>query len=139
MAAIYMWIEDQEVIVTTTLYPIEVIDGVDFGISMVSGSMAPVPNESLDVTAPSVLSVYMEVVLNELPIADEALDVSAVDIVDVYMEMVLFALPVQDEALDVTAVAVLDVTMESLLVTGLMPDEGIDFAISLVSGSMTPA
>lgn len=137
MAAIYMWI-DQEVIVTTTLYPIEVIDGIDLSISMVSGNMAPVPNESLDVGAPALVSVYMEVVLNELPIEDEALDIT-VAVPVVYMEMVLYALPVEDEALDVLVPAVIDVTLESLLVTGLMPDEGIDFAISLVSGSMTPA
>ena len=136
MAAIYMWIEDQEVIVTTTLYPIEVIDGVDFAISLVSGLTQEVIEDAYDFSV-TVLDVgLIEVLISEGPF-DDAYDFS-VTVLDVGLEQVLISEGPFDDAYDFT-VTVLDVGLELKLVTGLMPDEGIDFAISLVSGSMTPA
>jgi hypothetical protein len=43
MAAIYMWPEDKQIILTTTLYPVDVTDSLAIEITFTGGSMSPLP------------------------------------------------------------------------------------------------
>jgi hypothetical protein len=50
MAAIYMWPVDDQTILTTTLYPVEVVEAMVFGASAAGGSMGIVPEDHLAIT-----------------------------------------------------------------------------------------
>ena len=134
MAAIYMWFEDEEVIVTTTPYPIEIVEGMHLGYSLLDIRMDPVPEDAyiMDVTARdgSVVDILLIA-----PVEDDAyiMDVTALDgtVADI-----LIIAPVEDDAyiMDVTA---LDGTIRDAIVDSWMPDEGIHFGCTLLDISMT--
>jgi hypothetical protein len=122
-------------VLTTTLYPAEALDGMEFGISLVSGLMRPIPNEDLSFSY-GVVSGDMSQILLVAPIADEALEFSY-GVVSGTLEEVLIVTGPHDEALEFSY-GVVDANMEDKLVSAVLPDEGMDFGISLISGSMTP-
>ena len=136
--AYFMWgagTSVQSLTLTTTLYPIEVVDQMDFSASLVFGGMSPIPKEALDMGA-SAISANLETVLFQIGPYDEALDMG-VAAVSANLETVLFQIGPYDEALDVS-VSAISANLTTLLVSALMPDEGIDFSVALISGSMTP-
>ena len=50
MAAIYMWPEDKYLLLTTTLYPIDVTDVLVFGVSVTEGALDLLPNSDFKST-----------------------------------------------------------------------------------------
>jgi len=100
----------EQQILTTTLYPIEVVEGMDLSISLVDGQMNVIPEE-------------------EVEFGFAALDGNITPI--------LISTGPHDEAVEF-AFAALDGNITSKLVSALMPEEGMDISIALVAGSMTP-
>ena len=96
-------------LLTSTIYPVEAIDGMGLTVSLISGSMQAVGQEALDMSVKALDGNITQLLLSTGP---------------------------HDEALDMTVKA-LDGNITVALVTGLMPDEGIDLTVSLISGSMT--
>lgn len=60
MAAIYMWPVEDQIILTTTLYPVEVVEGLQFGISLDSGRMEPIPMDYLEYTQDIIGGSYIQ-------------------------------------------------------------------------------
>ena len=48
MAAIYMWPEDKYIILTTTLYPVDMTEHLSFEISVIGGTLNPLPNSDFE-------------------------------------------------------------------------------------------
>jgi len=137
MAAIYMWFEAGIEFLTTTLYPIEMIDELQLNFNITDSSMSPIPQDSLN------LSYGMNgVILNQILIAygpnlDE-LDISA-GLVSVLLNQILLSYGPNQDELDISYDLV-NVQLVSLLVTADTPDEKLqlDFNISSSGCSMTP-
>jgi hypothetical protein len=60
MAAIYMWPIDNQVILTTTLYPVEVVDSLQLSASISTGWMALIPIDYLEHTIGNVVITYVQ-------------------------------------------------------------------------------
>jgi hypothetical protein len=134
MAAIYQWFVEDLQILTTTLYPIEVFEKLQFGISLVSGNMTAVPLEDFifDILP---LGGNIESVLYTTPLHDEAFEFDILPISGT-IQKILYQTPMHDEAFEFDILAVQGNIREAL-VPALMPDEGMRFGCSLISGSMT--
>jgi len=50
MAAIYMWPVDNQIILTTTLYPVEVVESIQLGAVIKDGSMWEIPFDEVATT-----------------------------------------------------------------------------------------
>jgi hypothetical protein len=134
--AYFQYGEDGSVqILTTTLYPAEATDAMEFGIALIAGLMEVVPEEDLEFNFAVLDGDILSILLSTGP-HDEALDFNFA-VLDGDIELILLSTGPHDEAMEFNF-AVLDGNVESKLVEALMPDEAMDFTISLVSGSMTP-
>lgn len=47
MAAIYMWPVDNQILLTTTLYPVDVTDAIAMSITFTDGTMLPIPSAEI--------------------------------------------------------------------------------------------
>jgi hypothetical protein len=122
-------------VLTTTLYPAEALDGMELGISLVSGLMQPIPNEDLQFGFAALDGDVTEILISTGP-HDEAIEFDFAAL-NGNVEDILISTGPHDEAVEFNFAA-LDGNVEDKLVEAVMPDEGMDFGISLVSGSMTP-
>jgi hypothetical protein len=121
-------------LLTSPVYPVEAIEEMDIGCSLISGSMTPIPEEAMEFNF-AVLDGDVETVLSSTS-HEEAMEFNFA-VLDGDIEVILSSAGPYDEAMEF-GFAVLDGDIEDKLVTALMPDEGLDFIISLISGSMTP-
>jgi hypothetical protein len=135
MAAIYQWFTPEDLeILTTTLYPIEVFEKIQFGASLVFGSMVAVPLEaySFGVIA---LGGNITPVLVTTPLHDEAYDF-IVHPLGGNIAKILLTTPTEDDAYSFGVIPLGGNITESLVKVH-MPDEGVGFGCALISGSMT--
>jgi hypothetical protein len=58
MAAIYMWPLDNQIVLTTTLYPVDVTDSLKFSASFSSGRMLPIPVDHINVAHDVIEATY---------------------------------------------------------------------------------
>ena len=126
----------EQLILTTTLYPIEEAEGLDFGLSLESGWLLTWPNDDLDVSFSVVGGNMQPILLNYGPDNDD-LDVSF-SVVDGNMQLTLLNYGPDNDDLDVTF-SVIDGNLEPKLVTVDTPDEGLSFGLSLIAGSLETA
>ena len=105
MAAIYMWPVDDQILLTTTLYPVDAVEKLEISCAPLSGWLAPIPSESLE-TAHSVI-----------------------DMSYVQARWYLEDGPYEDEL--ETAHTVLDMTYVRKKVEADSPDEGLQLAITI--------
>jgi hypothetical protein len=135
MAAIYMWFSPEDLeILTTTLYPIEVIDKIEFGVSLIGGSMTPVPLEAYEGYVLA-LGGDISTVKQSTGPHDEAYESFVAALGGSITNMLITDGP-YDEAYD-SYVLALDGLITEALVKTFMPDDGIRFGCSLIGGSMT--
>lgn len=135
MAAIYMWFEDEEVIVTTTPYPIEIVEGINIGATMLSIRMDPIPVDAYQTTFLA-LSGEVKDVLLTAPIEDDAYLTTFTALSGDVKDILIIA-PTEDDAYSTTFTA-LTGTVRDAIVETWMPDEGLHFGCTLLSISMTP-
>ena len=126
----------EQQILTTTLYPIEETDGLDFGLSLQGGLLVTWPTENLDVTFSVVDGNMQEILLDYGPDNDD-LD-TTFSVVDGNMQVILLTYGPDNDDLDVTF-SVVDGNMAPKLVTVDTPDEGLEFGLSLIAGSLETA
>ena len=110
MAAIYQWYENGILytILTTTLYPGELLDGVEFDISLVDGYL--------------------------LPIALEAVEFGFSFIAG-NIETILLSTGPHDEAVEF-GFSFIEGNLEEKLVEAVIEDHALDFTIALINGSL---
>ena len=137
MAAIYQWYENGILytILTTTIYPGELTDGMNLGVSLVSGRMEPPLDDQMDVGIES-LGGSITLVLLISPTLDDAMDVG-IQSLDGSITLILLISPILDDAMDV-GIQSLDGNIISKLVEAVIEENGMDIGVSLVFGSMTP-
>jgi hypothetical protein len=121
-------------IITTTPYPIEIFEEMQFGCSLIFGSMNQVELEDYEFSIEALGGNIVQILL-AAPIQDEAYDFE-IEALDGDIWVILLATPIQDEAYGF-GIAALDGSVTPALVSALMPDEGLSFGCSLISGSMT--
>jgi hypothetical protein len=134
MAAIYMWISDEEVIVTTTPYPIEVIEGMHMGAELVSIGMFVVPEDEYQWGADAVGGNIRDIVISTGP-HDDAYQWGADAVGGAIRDILLTAGP-YDDAYQWGADAV-GGNIRDAIVQSWMPDEGLHFGCTLQSISMS--
>lgn len=134
MTAIYQWFIADLQVFTTKLYPLEVFEKLQIGVSLISGSLTPIPLEDWDAVI-SCLDGSIRAALITIPTKDEDWD-AVISCLDGSIRIGLITAPTQDEDWD-AVISCLDGTVVPSIVQALMPDEGLHFGCSLVSGSMT--
>jgi hypothetical protein len=122
-------------VLTTTLYPAEALDGMELGISLVSGRMELIPIEDYEFTI-TALSGNITQILLTAPTEEEEYEFTLVALNGSITQILLTA-PTQDEEYEFTIEA-LNGSITKKLVEAEMSDQAMDIGISLVSGSMTP-
>lgn len=126
----------EQQILTTTLYPIEETEGLDFGLSLISGGLFNWPNDDMDVSFTVIGGNMQAILLNYGPDNDD-MDVSF-SMVDGNMQVTLITAPPENDDLDVSF-SVVGGNMEPKLVTVDTPDEGLAFGLSLIAGTLETA
>jgi len=132
MAAIYMWPVDDQILLTTTLYPVDAVEKLEISCAPLSGWLAPIPSESLE-TAHSVIDMsYVQArwYLEDGPYEDELETAHTVlDMTYVQTRWYLEDGPYDDEL--ESAHTVLDMTYVRKKVEADSPDEGLQLAITI--------
>jgi hypothetical protein len=122
-------------VLTSTLYPAEELDSMEFSISLVAGLMGPVPVEHVEFNF-AALDGDIETILSSTGPHDEAVDF-AFEALDGSIETILLSTGPHDDAVEFNFAA-LDGNIEAKLVEALLPDEAMDITISLIGGAMDP-
>ena len=137
MAAIYMWFQRDVQVLTTTLYPLEVVDAVQFSFDIEDASMSLIPQDELGYSADLLGVTLTEILLTYGPLQDQVY--YGADLLAVSLNTILLTHgPVNDELF--ISSDLLDVNLISLLVTVDTPDEKLqlDFDINATGWHMTP-
>lgn len=131
MAAIYMWF-DGTIVYTTTLYPVDATDAIDFGGTLASGSMQEPPNDDAQYSEGVPLNgtyIQLRWFYSYGPESDDAQYSEGVPLDGTYIQLRWFYSygPESDQAQWVEGVP-LDGTYISKRVWADSPDEKIDFS-----------
>ena len=125
MAAIYMWFKDR-IILTTTLYPIEVADSLCFNITATGGVMELLPESEDTVNYTAIDGSYTQVrwFYSDGPYdSDDTLDYTAID--GTYIQTRWFFSDGPYDSDDTVSFTALDGTLINKLVTVDTPDESL--------------
>jgi len=138
MAAIYMWFQRDIQLLTTTLYPLEVVDEVQLEFNISSAAMTPINQEELDISA-NLIAVTMNQILLSYGTPQDELDISA-NLMAVNLYQILLSYGPGEDELDIAG-DVIEVELLDILVRTDTPDEKLqlDFDINSTGWSMTPA
>lgn len=138
MAAIYQWYEDLGVILTTTLYPIEVVDAVQFdGASLTSGYLWNMPTDAIDHGTPQLVAAQLDHIRIEFTADPEAIDRSW-SLVGAQLDHIRIEFSTDPESIDI-GWALVNAGLDSKKVVAYHPDEAVDFDAVLISGYLTVA
>ena len=137
MAAIYQWYIDRAQVLTTTLYPVEVIDGMDLSCQVSYTHLASIPVDSFDMSS-SVDSMILHTVLKLYGPINESFDTTSL-IDSMILKEVLKVHTATPEEFDLSS-SVDSVSMSEALVTIDTPDEALEFSCALETAncSLTP-
>lgn len=120
MAAIYMWFDNEQMVLTTTLYPVEVIDYLRLSADISGGDMRNITEEShfnsidmLGITKPQILIAYGP---------NEEDYFNSMDLIGITRPQILIDYGPNEEDYFNSA-DVLGITLLDLLVTADTPDE----------------
>ena len=132
MTAIYMWLEGGITYLTTTLYPVDVVDSLLIDITFSSGSMSLIPSDSVgtDHTVLDMTYVQQRWFYSDGPYADStSTDHIVLDMTYVQQRWFYEAGPYDDStSADHT---VLDMTYIRLVVLVDTPDEKLQLNVSI--------
>lgn len=138
MAAIYQWFVGDEVVYTTTLYPIDVTDGLQlYAATNPYGNLTifPVDNTTTD---SSVTDIYIEVLLLTSNVEDDYTTTDS-SVTNIYIDLLLQTGDVGDDS-TTTDSSVTQIYIDELLVTCDTPDESLQLSctVNAAGSSLTP-
>lgn len=133
MAAIYQWIVDTEVIVTTTPYPIESLEYLAVTANLQGFAMFDIAYDKLDMTQ-DLVAVELRVLLKAYGPELDQLDVTQ-DLLGIELRQLLKSYGPEQDKLDVTQDLVAVTLVEKLIRTQVLP-HGLDLAPALVTLNM---
>jgi hypothetical protein len=120
---------------TTTLYPLEAQDAIEFSVTLAEGALWPIPVDNMDLGVEFLSGTLTEILL-ETPVNEDNMDMGVNIINGVLVTILLDIGPYPDDMnLGVTFV---DGLLEAKLVSIYAPDEALEMSVTLASGSMTP-
>jgi hypothetical protein len=124
-----------ELILTSTPYPIEVDDSARFAASLTFGAVWSWPEDELDIGF-SLSSIDMQPGLIDGPVSEDELDTSF-SLSFIEMFPVLIDGPVSEDDVD-TSFSLTSIDMEKVLIEVDTREDGARFATSLVSADVSP-
>jgi hypothetical protein len=135
MAAIYMWYVLDDVIVTTTLYPVESSDGVEFSVSLALGILRQIHNTNMSVQVlpldGTLTTILLDTEANPTEFAVSTLPLDS-----------LLTTILNERDADPTDFGVSTLPLDGVLTTQLVtiqaPPRGAEFSITLGSCNLTP-
>jgi hypothetical protein len=133
MAAIYMWSGNSEIVLTTTLYPVDVSESVLVSGAVSHGYLIPVASDSLETTASVIDMTYIQTrwFFEDGPY-DDSLE-TTYDVLDMtYIQTRWFFEDGPYDDLFETSYTVLDMTYIRIKVEADTPDEGIQLGIEIM-------
>jgi hypothetical protein len=140
MAAIYQWIVDDDVYITSTPYPIVDIEYADISVAFFTGDMGPLPTEIYTFEDISLESGLLAKILFDTGPTEEDYEVENIQLVSGSLISALISLDPEDEIYTFETIVMLDGSMEKKLIVVESPDEQIDIAAAPIASdcSMTP-
>lgn len=138
MAAIYQWFVQNVQVLTTTLYPIEVLDAIQMSCQLGPGpALRSVPTDDFD-TSTSFISMGIKQLLKTTGPYDNEYD-STTSFVSMEIRQLLKITGPYDDIYD-SITTMVSVSLSEVLVTIDTPDEALEFAFELetINCSMTP-
>lgn len=138
MAAIYQWFVGDEVVYTTTLYPIDVTDGLQlYAATNPYGNLSIFPVDYTTTDA-NISDVYLDVVLLS---GDTGEDYTTTDssIPNIYIDLLLQSGDTGEDY-STTDSSMIDIYIDELLVTCDTPDESLQLSctVNAAGSSLTP-
>lgn len=127
MAAIYMWIANWE-LYTTTIYPIESREAIDFTIDLDSGTMYLIPEDDMDIGG-TFISASLLVILLSTSEQDDSMDIDGT-FISATLSIILLDSPEQDDVMDIGGTFI-SASLDPILINSFHPDEALDFTIDL--------
>jgi len=135
MAAIYQWFPGGGIFLTTTIYPAEATDTMDFSASLVYGLMLPILPDPMDGNVESLSGSITVVLLSSGP-HDDPIDGRVISLTGSITAVLLSSGP-HDDPMDGRVIS-LSGSITPKLVEAVLEENAMDIGVSLVSGSMTP-
>jgi len=125
-------------LLTSTIYPVEAIDGMYLSASLQSGELQPMPVDSVDLDWVINLS-DLHAVLITTPVIPDAMDLDwSITTSDLHAILLSTPSPIPD-SMDLDWV-IQNSDLDTVLVTGLMPDEALGMTVTFrdTESNMTP-
>jgi len=120
MAAIYMWFENEEMILTTTLYPVELIDSLSLSCRLTYGELKPIPVETYEMSG-TLLSITLPQILFSYGPDDEQYQMSGT-LLGITLPVILIIHPEDEEEYTMSG-TLMSITLPLKLVTVYAPVE----------------
>ena len=133
MAAIYQWFIGQDIVFTTTLYPISATESANITIELEEGYMQPIPTDYAEQDYPEVVSGDMYLLLYDLPEIEDEFEADFPQLIQGHMYSPLSNLETDDE-FETDFPALLDGDMIKLLIIVDSPDEKLDLSCAIEPG-----
>ena len=128
MAAIYQWFVDTDVIVTTTLYPVEAQDALVFDIDLSGSSMTEMNRDKLDIG-----QTFLTITRTDVLITGTA-DPDSLDMGQTFLTItrtdVLIDATADPDSLDIGQ-TFLDISRSDILIRAQHPENGVYMTIGL--------
>lgn len=134
MAAIYQWFPGLNWILTSTIYAVELKDGVELSIHNTSGRMEPPWIEGVNASVSFRSAEVTQVLLTE-NMEDEGVDMN-LSFRSAVVTSVLLTENMDNEGVD-TTITYISAVVTLRKVTALLPEEGVDFDLTCINGSMS--
>jgi hypothetical protein len=122
MAAIYQWFDIYEEVYTTTLYPLELGEGLSVTIAFDEGFMRPITENAIEYSH-QLLAGTLRVLLLTAPEQEDEIEYSHQLLAGTLRQLLLSA-PEQVDEIEYSH-QLLGGTLEVLLITAWMPPQGI--------------
>lgn len=138
MAAIYMWFQRDVQYYTTTLYPIETTDGIQFSISVDATTMGNIESDTYAFSY-GFLGGSIDQILLSGPTPEDLYSFSY-GFMDAYIDQILLFGPTSEDTYTFSY-GFMDAVLEDKLITTYAPDQGITLACTVDSAAwyMDPA
>lgn len=124
-------------IVTSTLYPIEEVEGMGLASDVLRGRVDESTIENMDMSG-AMLSGELRTLLITYTMLDEALDMASAGLIAGELRTLLITYTMLDEALDMSAPALLSGELRIVLIAYVnYIDESLDMQSDLLTGTLT--
>jgi len=133
MAAIYMWVEYNLELLTTTLYPIELIDGVNMLPTLVGFGMRVIPEDTVNADF-SLVSMSLRQLLKTYGPVEDTINADFA-LASVTLRQLLKTYGPVEDTINADFILV-DMTLDAILVRTQILPHGVDVAPSLISFNM---